>query len=346
VSAERLRIGVIGLGVGEQHVIAFQAHPECQVVAIADPDSVKRSRARDQWPEVRICENPDDITDDPRIDLVCVASPDDAHYRQILRSLENGKHVFAEKPLCVSEDQTKRIWETLSRAPHLRLSSNTVLRRSPRFVDLRRRIAGGELGRVYFVEADYNYGRLWKLTDGWRGRIPGYSVMLGGGIHMADLILWLTGSRVLQVHAYGTRISSRETGFAGNDLIIATLALDDGGLGKIAVNFGCVEPHFHRVLVYGTEATFENGRQGASIQRSRDPNRTPEEIGTAYPGVAKGALIPSFIDAIRQRGRPDVDENEVFAAMAVCHAVDRSLAECGPAKVAYLDQLPQGQFHA
>ena len=346
MSAEPLRVGVIGLGVGEQHVAAFQSHPECRVVAVADPDAAKRSRAKDKWPCIKICERASDVTDDPAIDLVCVASPDDAHFCQIARSLENGKHVFAEKPLCTNERETQRIWEILSRAPRLRLSSNTVLRRSPRFADLRRRIIAGDLGEVYLVEADYNYGRLWKLTEGWRGRIAEYSVMLGGGIHMADLILWLIGSRVSQVHAYGTGISSRGSNFTGSDLVVATLRFDDGRLGKIAANFGCVEPHFHRVLVYGTKGTFENGRGEATIYRSRDPNEMPEKLGTAYPGVAKGALIPSFIDAVRQRARPDVDENEVFAAMAVCHAIDRSLAECSPARVAYFDQLPQGRADA
>jgi predicted dehydrogenase len=346
VTADRLRVGVIGLGVGEQHVMAFRALPECEVVAVADTDSAKRERARDRWPGVKVCAQADEITDDPRIDVVCVASPDDKHYRQVVRSLERGKHVFAEKPLCVTEIETRKIWELLSRAPHLRLSSNTVLRRSPRFGDLRRRIAAGELGEIYFIEADYNYGRLSKLTDGWRGAIPGYSVMLGGGIHMADLILWLTGKRVAQVHAYGSGISSRGSGFLGNDLVVATLCFEDGALGKIAVNFGCVEPHFHRVLVYGTKATFENRRDAASIYRSREPSELPETVATAYPGVAKGALVASFINAIGSGGRPDVHENEVFAAMAVCHAVDRSLAECGPAQVAYFDTLTQGLLHA
>ncbi len=341
-----IRVGVIGLGVGEQHVLAFQAQADCKVVAVADPDKVKQARAKEKWPEVEVCAQAEDITDDPRIDLVCVASPDDKHCRQIVRSLEHGKHVFAEKPLCVTECETRQIWDALSRARHLRLSSNTVLRRSPRFLDLRQRIAAGDFGEVYFIEADYNYGRLWKLTEGWRGTIPRYSVMLGGGIHMADLVLWLTAKRVAEVHAYGGGISSRGSGFAGNDLVVATIVFEDGALGKIAANFGCVEPHFHRVLVYGTRATFENGRDDASIWLSREPGRAPQAVATAYPGVAKGALIPSFIDAIRQRGRPDVDENEVFAAMAVCHAIDRSLGERGPVKVAQFDRLTQGLVHA
>lgn len=344
--ATPLRVGVIGLGVGEHHLMAFQAHPDCQVVAVADVDPAKLRAAASQWPGLKIHERPRDLVCDPGIDVVCVASPDDAHYEQIVGSIENGKHVFAEKPLCVTEEQTRRVWETLSRAPQLRLSSNTVLRRSPRFLDLRERIARNELGNIYLIEADYNYGRLQKLTEGWRGRIADYSVMLGGGVHMVDLAMWLTGKRVAEVHAYGAGLSSRNTKFQGNDLVVAMLAFDDGSLGKISANFGCVEPHFHRLIVYGTAATFENGRDAAALYRSRDPMDQPEQIDTEYPGVAKGALIPSFVDAIIRGGQPDVDENEVFAAMSVCHAIDRSLARKSPVAVEYFGQLSRQPHHA
>jgi hypothetical protein len=80
--------------------------------------------------------------------------------------------------------------------------------------------------------------------------------------------------------------------------------------------------------------------------RSRDPQEKPDQIQTGYPAVAKGALVPSFVDAILRDGRPDVDENEVFEAMAVCHAIDRSLAEGSPVRVSHYERLPQGRGHA
>lgn len=341
-----LRVGVLGLGVGEQHVEAFRAHPDCQVVAVADPDEAKLAMAAQKWPDIARHAQPDTVIDDAAIDVVCVASPDDKHYAQIVRSLRAGKHVFAEKPLCLFEEHTQAIWQLLQGAPGLRLSSNTVLRRSPRFRDLRARIERGDLGDVYMVDADYNYGRLWKLTEGWRGGIKDYSVMLGGGVHVVDLAMWLTSRRIVEVHAFGSDIASRGSRFIGSDVIVATVKFEDGAVGKIAANFGCVEPHFHRLSVYGTQATFENARGAARLYRSRDPQDKPEELATAYPAVAKGALIPSFVDAILRNGKADVDENEVFETMAVCHAIDRSLARGAPVKVSYFEKLPQGRVYA
>ena len=341
-----LRIGVLGLGVGEQHVEAFRAHPDCEVLAVADPDPEKLAMAEQKWPDVARHERSDAVIDDASIDVICVASPDDKHYAQIVRALRNGKHVFAEKPLCLSKEHTRTVWQLLSKSPQLRLSSNMVLRKSPRFRDLRARIEGGEFGSVFMVDADYNYGRLWKLTEGWRGGIADYSVMLGGGVHMVDLVMWLTGSRIAEVHAFGSDISSRGSRFSGNDVVVATVKFDDGTVGKLASNFGCVEPHFHRLTVYGTRATFENARGAAKLYRSRDPSDQPEELCTPYPAVAKGALIPGFVEAILRNGVPDVDENAVFATMAVCHAIDQSLAQGTPVRVPYFEAMPERHVHA
>ena len=68
-------------------------------------------------------------------------------------------------------------------------------RTSERFLSLKRRIKKNNLGKIYYVEADYNYGRLNKIVKGWRSKIKNYSVTLGGGIHLIDLITFLITKR-------------------------------------------------------------------------------------------------------------------------------------------------------
>lgn len=327
-----LGVGVIGLGVGEQHALAFANHRDCRLVALCDLDQAKLGSVGARFPQARRYADPQALLDDPEVQVVAVASYDDHHASQIVHALESGRHVFAEKPLCMSEAEAQQIRAILRRAPNLCLSSNTVLRMTPRFRELRADIARGAMGRVYYAEADYNYGRLHKLTEGWRGRIPGYSVMLGGGIHMVDLLLWLTGGRVVEVAALGNGIASAGK-FAGNDLTVALLRFADGAVAKVAANFGCVHPHFHRLLVYGTEATFENGVPAAWRHTSRDTSVAPARIDTPYPGVSKGDLVPGFVDAILGRGQAEVTADDVFAALSVCFAIDRSVASGRPETV-------------
>jgi predicted dehydrogenase len=335
MTSGKLGVGVIGLGVGEALASAFDIHPDCRLAALCDIDEGRLAGVASRFPGAHRHVSAEALIDDPSVQIVVVASYDHHHAAQVLRALGTGRHVFCEKPMCVSEDEASTIRQALKRAPGLRLSTNTILRKSPRFETLHRQIVRGEMGRVFFVEADYNYGRLHKLTEGWRGDQSGYSVMLGGGIHMADLLLWLVGNRVLEVSAYGNAIASKNAGgrFGGNDLAVALLRFADGTIGKVTANFGCVLPHFHRLLVYGTKATFENALPCALLYRSRDPAQAPDCIKDAYPGTGKGDLIPSFIDAVLGRGRAIVDEDDVFAALSLCFAIERAIAGGHPESV-------------
>lgn len=331
-----LRAAVIGLGVGEQHIAGYQAHSSCQVVALCDLDEAKLATAAERYPAMRRTRDPLSILDDPSIDVVSIASYDDAHHEQVVRAIGQGKHVFAEKPLCLHDRELRDIRKALGERPDVRLSSNHILRLCPRFVRLRDSIAAGEFGDVYYVEGDYDYGRLHKITGGWRGRLDYYSVVMGGAIHMVDLLLWLTGRRVEEVIAYGNAICSRGTSFRFDDLIVALLRLDGGAIAKIAANFGCVRPHFHSLDVYGTEATFLNDLPDARLFQSRDPDVEPKAIDDPYPGVGKGDLIHGFLDWILYGTPPPVGPEDVFDTTSVCLAIERSAREGRPIPVEYI----------
>ena len=331
-----LRFGVIGLGVGEQHAEAIAANQSCRLAAICDRDAGKLAEVSVRYPKARSLSVDSDLLDDPEVDAVCIASYDDEHFSQTMRALDRGKHVFVEKPFVLQEQEARAVRERLRSRPGVHLSSNLVLRASPRFVDLRRRIEAGELGRLYCLEADYNYGRLHKITTGWRGNLGFYSAVHGGGVHVVDLLMWLARDRISEVSAVGNAIASEGSGFGNFDMVIAAVRFASGAVGKIGVNFGCVYPHFHRVSVYGTAASFENERGPARLYTSRDPLAPATALDSSYPGTHKGALIASFVDAILGRGHAEVDEEDVFASMSVCFAIERSAHEGSPVRVEYL----------
>jgi predicted dehydrogenase len=327
-----LRAGVIGLGVGEQHVLGYDAHPECEVVAVCDTDPARL----EPHAHLRTTTDAAELLADPEVDVVSVASYDDAHFEQIRLALEHGKHVFAEKPLVLYEAEAVEVARLLGERPDLVLSTNVPLRRSPRFLALRERIRTGELGTVFCMEGDYDYGRRHKLTDGWRGQIPYYSVFLGGGIHMVDLLLWLTGERVTEVvSAQGNRIATAGTAFRHYDCVMATMRTESGALMKVSANLGSVSPHFHAVRVFGTEGTFHNGLPDGVLHW---PGGTSEAVTDPYPGVGKDVLIGSFLDAILTGAPAEVTAADVFATLSVCMAVERAL-ETGKA-AAVADLLP------
>jgi len=325
-----LRVGIIGLGVGEQHIDGYRRHPAAVVSALCDISEAKRDEVRRRHPELVVVSEPDTVLTNPDIDVVSIASWDAAHGDQVVRAIEHGKHVFVEKPLCVTVEQARRIRAALALRPHVRLSTNFVLRHSPRFRLVRSMIAEDRFGEIFHVEGEYNYGRLHKLTDGWRGRDPEYSVVLGGAVHVIDLLLWLTKRRVVEVCAYGNGIASADSVFAGDDMVAALLRFEGGATGTVTANFGCVRPHGHGLTICGTRATFVNDHPHGRFYTSRDPAVDPEPVTAAHASVGKGDLLPGFLDEVLGLGRSAVTADEVFAAASVCFAIDES-RRCGAA---------------
>lgn len=332
----RLRVGVIGLGVGEQHAAAYSSHPACEVVALCDLSPERRAAARMRYPAAKITGEAGDVLKDPAIDVVSIASFDDAHYEHALAALQAGKHAFVEKPLCRSLEELRLIKESWLRGAQLRLASNLVLRAAPLYQWVKARREDEGLGRIFAFDGDYLYGRVEKITEGWRKDVEGYSVIQGGGIHLVDLMLWLTGERPVSVTAAGNRIATAGSGFRYDDYVAATFRFPSGLVGRITANFGCVHRHQHVVRVFGTKSTFVYDDIGPRLHASRDPSVSPVALDLAAVPASKGALIPAFIDSIGsgRDARPEIQHE--FDVISACVAADQALATGRTVEIEYI----------
>jgi predicted dehydrogenase len=332
-----VRVGVIGLGVGERHAAGYASHPQAEVAALCDRDEGVLNRVGALYPQARRVVQAKELIADSSLDAVSIASHDADHFAQIMQALENNKHVFAEKPLCLHEDEARAIRRELSARPHLKFSSHFPLRQVPRFRELRGQVAAGKFGRLYLAEVGYWYGRWHKITAGWRGKTPGFSPVLGGGVHLIDLLLWLTGARVAEVFAYGTGIAGREHNIPFADCVVSVLKFNDGMVAELTCDLAGIHPHYHGLSLYGTDATFRNGREAAELFTSRE--NAPVPVTTAYRQERQEESNPffaTFIDAGLGQGSALVAAEEVFASLSAAFAIMRSLSSGRPEKVDYI----------
>lgn len=323
---KQLQAGIIGLGVGEQHVKAYLKNPHCNVAAICDFSEEKLALAEQDYPGILLTKNAQEILSDPKIDIISIASYDDMHADQVIAALTAKKHVFVEKPLCQSRDQAihiKQVWESQNKS--LKLGCNLVLREAPLYKWLRDQIQQGTFGSIYAFDGEYLYGRLQKITDGWRNNVKDYSVMEGGGIHMIDLLLWLTGQRPMTVFAGGNRICSEGTKFQYNDFASSILQFDSGMIGRITANFGCVHRHQHVVRIYGTKATFFYDDAGPRLFKRRDPGDPAQIIDLSPLPDTKGDLIPDFISAILTEKDITDETQMIFDGICISTASDLAM---------------------
>lgn len=334
----KLRVAIIGLGVGERHIQGFDNSPGCTVRILCDFNIDKLTELKLKYPNVQFSDNAEEVIRNPEIDIVSIASYDNYHFEQVKLAIECGKHIFVEKPLCLTEKEYMEIASLLKANPQIKLSSNLILRCETRFLKLKKKIENNQLGLIYHLEGDYEYGRVHKLNSGWRGEIDNYSVVSGGAIHMIDLILWFLNKKVIQVFAYGNKIITSKSRFRYNDFATSLLKFENGVIAKITANFGCVTPHFHRLSVYGSLGTFFQSFSGGAVYiESRDPMKSAIADLESYPSALKGDLIKNFVLSITEREvNPVVSTQDVLDVMAISLAIDKSIKSNKPEQPIYV----------
>jgi predicted dehydrogenase len=334
IGVRSLGVAVVGLGVGEQHALAYQ-RTGCSVRRLFDLDPDRAAAVSSRLGEGLCSSSLESILGDPSIEIVSIASFDDAHFEQVAASLAAGKHVFVEKPLCRSIHELETIAAAWRRSGR-KLRSNLVLRAAPLYRWVKAQVEGGAFGEIYAFDGDYLYGRLHKLTEGWRNQVEDYSVLQGGGVHLLDLMLWLTGQRPERVSAVGNRISSAGTAFRYHDFAAATFTFPSGLVGRVTANFGSVHRHQHVMRIFGTRATFIVDDAGPRLHLSRDPNEPATPLAHNPLPATKGDLIPEFVASVTTGAAMRPDTQHEFDVISACVAADRALASGGAVTVDYV----------
>ena len=318
------RATVIGLGVGEQHAKAWARCRGARLVGVCDRDGEKALRVSREL-KTRTFRNLREIIKDPAVDAVSIATFDGEHAQQVVQAVLAGKHVFVEKPLCRNHkelNKIRRAWTDKKPA----LMVNLVLRAAPLYRRIQKMLGAGELGKIYAMDGDYLYGRVHKITDGWRSKDKGYSVMAGGGVHLLDLILGFAGETPNWVTATGNRICTQGSRFKRKDFVSAAFEFPSRLVARITANFGCVHKHQHTLRIFGTRGTVIVDDEGARWHRSRGPESRPTRLLWKRLPASKGELISDFVSLIHggTAARRRVVEREFSLATALI-AADRAL---------------------
>ena len=148
-----VKLGVIGYGYWGPNIVRnFSSHKDCTVTAVCDNNPGALARVLTQYPNIRLMTNPDDIVRSPEIDAVAIVTPVSYHYELAKKALENGKHVFVEKPFTATSAQAEELVELAERMNLQIMVDHTFLftgavRKIKQLVD------DGTLGPLYYYDS-------------------------------------------------------------------------------------------------------------------------------------------------------------------------------------------------
>jgi len=336
VRKDIINVAVVGLGVGEQHAITYSKLEKSRLCLIHDLN-IQKSINISKKLGCKIADNFDQIIEDSDIDLISIASFDDVHYSQIISGLEAEKHIFVEKPLCETKRELKLVKQTWDKQKsNVKLSSNLILRAAPIYIWLKEKIASGFFGDIYSFDGDYLYGRLHKITHGWRKNLPNYSAIKGGGIHLIDLMIWLTGQKPISVSTVGSKICTMGSDFKHDDFMASTYKFDSGMIGRITANLGCIHRHHHIMRIFGTKATFIYDDAGPRVHFTTDPNMSTSSISLDTLPRKKGDLIQPFVESIIKDDDLEEHTQTFFDEISICLSSEEALKQKSELEIMYI----------
>ena len=150
---DMVRVGVIGYGYWGPNIVRnLQGQQNAQAVMVCDQNPAALARARKAHPSIETVSDPLDVLRSPDIDAVAVITPVWTHYELAKMALENGKHVFIEKPFTSSSAQAEELIELAARKRLTVMVDHTFL-----FTGAVRKIRelteSGALGDLYYYDS-------------------------------------------------------------------------------------------------------------------------------------------------------------------------------------------------
>lgn len=329
----KFNVGLIGLGnTGSEHIKFYEKSKKVNKIFVYDVKKLKKFKSKKIIIDFKLKK----FSNIKGNKIVSISNHDKDHFKSIIKHYENS-HIFVEKPLCRSFQETKKIFKLVKKKnyKHL-LFSNLVLRNAHIFENILKKVRKGEFGEVYYFEGDYLYGRINKILNGWRGRDKSYSVMLGGGIHMVDLMISFLQALPIYVSSLGNKIVTKKKKFKFNDFVQSTYNFKNGAIGKITANFGCVHKHQHVVKVFGTKKSFIFDDKGARIFINRDPHESKKIKSTKQLYDGKACLLPKFISKISYGKSYSNDIINELNLISACVFSDQSMLKKKKMKIKYI----------
>jgi len=331
-SAGTVQVGVLGYGYWGPNIVRnFHALEHCHVAAVCDkrPDALRR--AQRVYPGLALTTDFNAVLTAPDIDAVAIVTPVWTHFELAKLALQNGKHVFVEKPFTSTSKQAEELIELAARK-NLRIMVDHTFLFSGSVRKIREIIDAGTLGPLYYFDStrvnlglfQHDVSVVWDLAPHDLSimdhiiREKPEAVVATGGKHlnghadMAFITVYFPGDIVAHINVnWLSPVKVRTTLIGGKDKMLVWNDLEAD----------------EKIKVYdkGVKITSGEGVYDLLVNyRSGDVWSPRVEQAEALK-----VELDYFIDCIRNDRRPDNDGEAGLRVVRLLEAADRSLIERG-----------------
>lgn len=360
MSEKTLGVLVHGAGwVAGEHIRAFTANPHTKVVAISSRkiESCRKRAEEAGLHDVAFYTDYEKALAHEGVNIVSVCTPQHVHAENTIGAAQAGKHVVIEKPIANNPAEMRAMLAAVKKA-RVKTVVSFVLRWNPLFEIIKSMVADDAVGDIYSVETDYQHdiASWWTGYEDARTKEKGVSALLTGGCHALDAARWFAAkgryeaATPVEVFAYSggwrkgrdiefnyfTNSFQKAPPLEYDDLEIALIRFDNGVVGKVSVNYGCVMPYMFPIEVFGNRGTIKDNR----VWSHKFPGQKKwVEIPTILPDSAEvshhpfQAQMDHFVDCILNDRESHCNLEDSIKTHEIVFAAQRCYQTHQPAKL-------------
>ena len=344
--ADRVKIGIIGLGMGRAHAEHYRDSPAAQVVALCDQNRERLERVPEhvggEVKEARLYTDIAELLADEEVQAVSVALPNALHAPITIQALEAGKHVLCEKPLAMNAAEAEEMVRTARRVGRT-LMVHFNVRFNPTSRAVKQAIDAGALGEIYYGRTVWHRKRGIPQLGGWftQKQMSGGGALIDIGVHRLDLALWLMGyPRPVSVtgvtyNLLGKRLAdSQEKSFDVDDLAAAFIRFENGAALTLETSWASntEKREDQWTQLFGVEggALIRNHDEGyqfeARLFRSAGEGRKEVTVETPEPPKPWESAQTHFCRSILTGTEPLAPGEQGLTVMRILDAIYESAA--------------------
>jgi predicted dehydrogenase len=331
-TARPLEVAVVGLGYWGPNLLRVLCDDATVAVRwICDLDTDRLARFTRRYPSARGTTDYDRVLADPAVDAVFLVTPVFTHYELAAASLAAGKHTFVEKPLAPTVALADELIDLARRRSRVLMCGHTFVY-SPPVRALRRMLADGVLGEIYFISSS-------RVNLGLHQR--DVSVVWDLGPHDFSIVLYWLGEAPATIRATG-----RDSIVRGiPDVAFVAMTFPSGTVANVELSW-LAPSKLRRTVVVGSEkmAVYDDGTsEPIRLFDHGVVYRDPETFGQYHLSYRTGDIVSpkieaceplvaelaDFTRAIRAGERLVWHERLARDVVRIAHAADRSLRSGG-----------------
>lgn len=260
----------------------------------------------------------DEIVNSDKVDAVILATPHSKHLEQIVQAVNNGKHVFVEKPITLTAADAKIAYDEAKKNNKV-LAVGFNRRFHPNFIKIVEMIKNNELGKVLHIEGTINAPGLWMYApESWRSSAAETPAggMTGMGIHIIDQMIASNGN-ISSTYAQTAKVIK----MGDLDEITSVLfKFENGSTGYLGTSIA--SSIFYNFRVIAENGTIEIIERDLSVMKYT-PREGDITTTTNSANMCKNEL-EAFADAINGVAPYPVTADEGIHGAAVFEAVINS----------------------